>query len=257
MKIHTSGDNPINQQKMRNAQRENRAIKIMVGDSSRKDFFSVQEQSPYIIYERETPVAVVNDASPGLHFRFYFDHYNNPRVLLDAVNFAQVVEGIGGKENWKYGTYRFWENNQENMQIIPKYAIPRMNPEDYSLLYAKNNTLVLDDRTYQTFRSSDGGSYVISICKKRINYACTEEQYDRIVNEKNLKNCQGAREARDVGSLLSSLAKCDIKESVSNNNNLRTLEMIGIQPGFFKIIFEGETYSYYLSESGRITHDII
>lgn len=240
---------------MRRAERTGKAIKIMLGDGAGKDTYSSKNYSPYLIYEDEVPVALVKDLSPAANFQFYFDYYDNPQVLLDAVNFAQVVESVGGKDNYEFGTYRFWETSKEQMQVVPKYAIPRMNPSDYRSLYTNNNTLILNEKSYQTFHSSDGESYVMAISKKRITYACTEMHYDWIVKGKDLQNSQGTREARDIGILLSTLAMCDTRGSVAQDKKVELFKLIGIHPGPFRVIFEGQTYNYYLYENGKVTQD--
>lgn len=244
-----------NSYEMRKAQRASVAMKHMFGygKNTSRDTYTHSENSPYLTYTAVEPVAIIDNFmfSP-LQFRTYLDNFDNPSALLDIINFSPYHESAFGA-NWEYGVLCFGENTSTK-QVIPNYAIPRMNPENYSPLRATNNTLSLSDRSYRTLYSSSGDSYVMTINNKKISYAPTESAYDFGAKRINTKNSPGAKEREYTRKILNALIRGRHIDGYLKPEVQKVLSNLGFNPGKIRICVGDETNMYYLSPEWEISH---
>ena len=85
----------------------------------------------------------------GEQLSYYLNHYNDMNAILDAINFSENVS-CGYDPNFKeYGVICFDYNGSR--QMIPNYAVPRINPGSLPQIRAVNNSLVLNNKGYYSW----------------------------------------------------------------------------------------------------------
>lgn len=88
---------------------------------------------------------------------FYFANYNNSSAILGAINFGENVS-CGYNPNFKdYGVMDFDYNGSR--QVVPNYAVPKINASSLSGIRAVNNSLVLNNKSYYSWTTSSGSRY--------------------------------------------------------------------------------------------------
>lgn len=174
---------------------------------------------------------------------FYHANKDNPRALLDAINF---FEGLHGTDN--NGDFWLGEGYE---QIIPRSAIPRIKTESLPELKATNNKLCLSSKSYVSYTSKGGVAFACAVGKQDLGLAHTESMFW-------LESGRGAtkdyKEMFSTASVIGGLIrdsinglywtpKADVRQALAN---------VGIKPGKFSISVDGEERTYYLYENGKV-----
>ena len=135
-------------------------------------------------------------------------------------------------------------------QVVPNYAVPKMNTSTMSGICAANNSLVLSNKSYYAWTTSSGGKYTWTVNNGRIGWAASESL---LAENTNQKGTNYKWEMCKAGNILSDLAQ---GKSVwgylySNEEVLSVCEKVGISPGFFSIDAGAGKHTYLLQESGK------
>lgn len=176
-------------------------------------------------------------------FSFYLENRNNPRALLDAINF---FEGLHGTDN--NGDFWLGEGYE---QIIPKSAIPRIKTEALPELKATNNKLCLSSRSYVSYTSKGGVAFACAVGKQNLMLASTESAFWFESRRRATKDYKEMfKTTLVIGNLIADSTnglywtpKADVRQALAN---------VGIKPGKFSISIDGEERTYYLYEDGRV-----
>ena len=180
---------------------------------------------------------------------YYFEHYNNPYALLDAINFGENVS-VGCDPNFKdYGVISFLY--QGKRQIVPNYAVPKMNACSYEKICAVDNTLILKDKSYCCWTSSNGKKYTWAVNGGRIGWASSESLLSETMG---IKGNNYKWEMRNAANILTSLAGGTSLWGIDRGEILSVCKKVGIEPGFFSVDAGNGKQNYYLHESGKITN---
>ena len=59
-------------------------------------------------------------------------------------------------------------------QVVPNYAVPKINANSLSGIHAVNNSLVLKNKSYFAWTTSSGNRYAWTVNNGRIGYAVSE-----------------------------------------------------------------------------------
>ncbi len=103
---------------------------------------------------------------------FYFANYNNPSAILDAINFGKNVS-CGYNPDFKdYGVMYFDYNGSR--QVVPNYAVPKINANSMSGIHAVNNSLVLKNKSYYAWTALNGSRYAWAVNNGIIGYVQSE-----------------------------------------------------------------------------------
>ena len=228
--------------------RQRAALQFLSGAGSvrSRDSFTISSEARK--FSRESIVALV-DKSANVsreELSYYFANYNNSRAILDAINFSEGVSRGYNPAFKDYGVIRFECNG--NRQIIPNYAVPKMNAGSLPGIHAVNNSLVLDNRSYYAWTASNGSRYAWSVNNGRIGYV----QSEKLLAEGNSRNYEA--EMGKAGNILTALAQGrDLwNELYSRKEVLSTCEKVGIKPGFFSVDAGAGKHTYILQESGDV-----
>ena len=228
--------------------RQRAALQLLSGAGSgrSRDSFTISSEARK--FSRESIVALV-DKSANVsreELSYYFANYNNSRAILDAINFSEGVSRGYNPAFKDYGVIRFECNG--NRQIIPNYAVPKMNAGSLPGIHAVNNSLVLDNRSYYAWTASNGSRYAWSVNNGRIGYV----QSEKLLAEGNSRNYEA--EMGKAGNILTALAQGrDLwNELYSRKEVLSTCEKVGIKPGFFSVDAGAGKHTYILQESGDV-----
>lgn len=226
------------------------ALRIMLEPqgNAKRDTVSIPKNTK--IFTREGIAALI-DATPipeESQLTFYFENYNNPQAILDAVNFGKKVS-CGYNPNFKeFGVIRLEDSGR--LQIVPNYAIPQITTNGLSEIKAVDNTLVLSNKSYYSWTACDGKTYPWTVNDGRIKWAKSES----LLSDKDIPDRTGGhREMSVSGSVLSALAKGGSGLLIFDKKDiLDVCEHVGIDKGFFTVDAGAGTHHYYLKDSGKV-----
>ena len=69
-------------------------------------------------------------------------------------------------------------------QVVPNYAVPKMNTSTMSGICAANNSLVLSNKSYYSWTTSSGGKYTWMVNNGRIGWVASESLLAENTNQK-------------------------------------------------------------------------
>ena len=238
--VHTKKTNKIERQKA--------ALQLLSGTGSSKKRDSLSISSSARSFSKESIAALV-DKSANVsvsELSYYFANYNNPRAILDAINFGTHVEGGYNPDFKDYGVMSFEYNGSR--QVVPIYAMPKINTSPLPGIHAVNNALVLKNKSYYAWTGINGSRYAWEVKNGIIGYA----QSESLLAENMGTNYR--REMGKAGNILSNLAQgSEPWEGLySRKEVLATCEKVGIKPGFFSIDAGAGKHTYILRESGDV-----
>ncbi|MBD5525947.1 MAG: hypothetical protein HDR04_16310 [Lachnospiraceae bacterium] len=228
--------------------RQQAVLQLLSGTGKGKNRDSLSISSEARKFSRESIVALVDksaNVSKG-ELSYYFNHYNDSRAILDAINFGENVYCGYNPEFKDYGILSFDYNGSR--QVIPNYAVPKMNAGSLAGIQAVNNSLVLNNKSYYGWTASNGGRYTWTVNNGMIGYA----QSEKLLAEDNSRIYEA--EMGKAGDILSALAQGRSLwgELYSRKEVLSTCEKVGITPGFFSIDAGAGRHTYILQESGSV-----
>lgn len=231
--------------------RQRAALQLLSGAGSGKSRDSFAISSEARKFSRENIVALV-DKSANVsreELSYYFEHYNDGKAILDAINFGEKVSCGYNPEFKDYGVVRFECNGSR--QIIPNYAVPKMNAGSLPEIHAVNNSLVLEDKSYYAWTVSGGGRYPWAVHNGHIGWA-TSESLLLLGEDTNRGETNDSWEMRKAGNILSNLAQGVNLWGYKREDVLKTCASVGFTPGFFSIDAGAGKHTYILQEFGGV-----
>ncbi len=228
--------------------RKRAALQLLsgTGKSKKRDSFTISSDARK--FSREHIAALVDKSAnvSASELSYYFANYNNPSAILDAINFGEHVE-CGYNPDFKdYGAMYFDYNGSR--QVVPIYAVPKINANSLPGIRAVNNSLVLKNKSYYAWTGVNGSRYAWSVNSGIIGYTLSES----LLAENRGTNYR--MEMGKAGDILSAMARGrDLwNVSYSRKEVLATCEKVGIKPGFFSIDAGAGKHTYILRESGDV-----
>ena len=223
------------------------ALRILSGTGSNsRDSLSLSDSARS--FSKKSIAALIDKSAnvSASELSFYFANYNNPSAILDAINFGENVS-CGYNPDFKdYGVMYFDYNGSR--QVVPNYAVPKINANSMSGIHAVNNSLVLKNKSYYAWTALNGSRYAWAVNNGIIGYA----QSESLLAENRGTNYR--MEMGKAGDILSTLAQGRSLwgELYSRKEVLSTCEKVGITPGFFSIDAGAGKHTYILQESGNV-----
>ena len=227
--------------------KQQQVIKFLSETSSnRRDSLSLSNKAKSFSKESIAALIDKNANVSREELSYYFEHYNDGRAILDAINFGTNVS-CGYNPAFKdYGVMCFDYNGSS--QVVPNYAVPKINANSLPGIHAENNSLVLKNKSYYAWTGVNGSRYAWSVNDGLIGY---------VFSESLLADNMGTnymREMGKAGNILTALAQGrePWEELYSRKEVLATCEKVGIKPGFFSIDAGAGKHTYILRESGDV-----
>ncbi|MBR1853136.1 MAG: hypothetical protein IJ794_08350 [Lachnospiraceae bacterium] len=226
-------------QKVRRAQK---ALEIFDGSDKPKKTDTVHISDISRTYSKEYLVALIKPGTDvsAADFTFYFDHYNAPQALLDAINFYICASGIWPTDAKEFGMLSFRIDGVK--QYIPIYAVPKMNARTLPSIYAENNTLKLIDKGYYRYTAKNGKNYTWAVHNGNVGWATSE----CFLSDDVVPSMHRA------GDLLSRLGRGETTIGFSKEDMKEILAEFGIKEGPFSIDAGVGTHHYILHENGVV-----
>ena len=208
-----------------------KAIQMLLGAGNNKKQDSLSISDAARGFSKQSIAALIdkNANISNSELAYYFANYNNSSAILDAINFGENVSCGYNSDFKEYGVISFDLNGSR--QVVPNYAVPKMNTSTMSGICAANNSLVLSNKSYYSWTTSSGGKYTWTVNNGRIGWAASESL---LAENTNQKGTNYKWEMCKAGNILSDLG-----------------EKVGISPGFFSIDAGAGKHTYLLQESGK------
>ncbi len=122
--------------------RQQQAIKLLSEKgNNRRDSLGISDSARS--FSKESIAALIDKSAnvSASELSYYLANYNNSGAILDAINFGENVS-CGYNPDFKdYGVSSFDYNGSR--QVVPNYAVPKINTSSLSGICAVNNSLVL------------------------------------------------------------------------------------------------------------------
>ncbi|MCM1387645.1 MAG: hypothetical protein NC231_09965 [Bacillus sp. (in: Bacteria)] len=228
--------------------RQQQAVKLLSETGrKRRDNFSISDSAKN--FSRENIAALIDKGAnvSASELSYYFANYHNSGPILDAINFGENVS-CGYNPNFKeYGVISFTYNGSS--QVVPNYAVPKMNAGSLSGIHAVNNSLVLHNKSYYSWTTSSGSRYAWTVNNGKIGWAASESL---LAENTNQKGTNYKWEMRKAGNILTCLAQGKDLWGYDREDILSTCEKVGITTGFFSIDAGAGKHNYILQKSGCI-----
>ena len=159
-----------------------KAIQMLLGAGNNKKQDSLSISDAARGFSKQSIAALIdkNANISNSELAYYFANYNNSSAILDAINFGENVSCGYNSDFKESGVISFDLNGSR--QVVPNYAVPKMNTSTMSGICAANNSLVLSNKSYYAWTTSSGGKYtwtgksvwgylysneeVLSVCEK-------------------------------------------------------------------------------------------
>ncbi|MDE5777590.1 MAG: hypothetical protein K2I10_03650 [Lachnospiraceae bacterium] len=229
--------------------RKQQEIQILSKTSSSKKQDSLSISNSARSFSKESIAALIDNSvniSKG-QLSYYFNNYNNVSAILDAINFGENVS-CGYNQDFKnYGVISFDYNGSR--QIIPNYAVPKMNTGSLSQICAVYNSLVLDNKSYYAWTTSSGSRYTWTVNNGKIGWAASEEL---LAENTNQRGTNYKWEMRKASNILSALAQGKNLYGFSREDVLSVCKSVSFSTGFFSINAGAGKHNYILQESGKV-----
>lgn len=229
--------------------RHQSAIQILLGGGNNKNRDSLFISDAAWSFSKKSIAALI-DKSANVsenQLSYYFANYNNPSAILDAINFGENVSCGYNPDFKEYGVIRFDYNGSR--QVVPNYAVPKINTSSLSGIRAVNNSLVLNNKSYYSWTTSSGSRYAWTVKNGSIGYAASESLLAEKIGQKGTNY---KWEMRKASNILTHLARGIDLWGYSRDEVLSTCEKVGITPGFFSIDAGAGKHTYILQESGKV-----
>lgn len=228
-----------------------KAMQILLGTENHKKQDSLSISDTARNFSKESIAALIDKGAniSTSELAYYFANYNNSSAILDAINFGENVSCGYNSDFKEYGVVSFDFNGSR--QVVPNYAVPKINTNTLSGICAVNNSLVLSNKSYYSWTTSNGSKYTWTVNNGRIGWAASESL---LAENTNQKGTNYKWEMRKAGNILSDLAQGKGVWSYlySDDEVLSVCEKVGISPGFFCIDAGAGKHSYLLQKSGKI-----
>ena len=228
--------------------RQKQAIKLLsTTGRNRRDSLSISNSARG--FSKESIAALIDKGAnvSASELSFYFANYNNSSAILDAINFGENVS-CGYNPDFKdYGVISFDYNGSS--QVVPNYAVPKINANSLSGIHAVNNSLILNNKSYFAWTTSSGNRYAWTVNNGKIGYAVSESL---LAENTNQKGTNYKWEMRKASNILSALAQGKSLYGFSREDVLSVCKSVGFSTGFFSIDAGAGKHNYILQESGKV-----
>ena len=214
----------------------NRRDSLSISDSAR----SFSKKSIAALIDKSTNVS-------ASELSFYFANYDNSGAILDAINFGENVSCGYNPDFKEYGVISFDYNGSR--QIVPNYAVPKINTGSLSGICAVNNSLVLNNKSYYSWTTSSGSRYTWTVNNGKIGWAASESL---LAENTNQKGTNFKWEMRTASNILSALAQGKNLYGFNRENVLSVCKSVGFTTGFFSIDASAGKHSCILQETGKV-----
>lgn len=161
-----------------------KAIQMLLGAGNNKKQDSLSISDAARGFSKQSIAALIdkNANISNSELAYYFANYNNSSAILDAINFGENVSCGYNSDFKEYGVISFDLNGSR--QVVPNYAVPKMNTSTMSGICAANNSLVLSNKSYYSWTTSSGGKYTWTVNNGRIGWAASESLLAENTNQK-------------------------------------------------------------------------
>ncbi len=224
------------------------ALKILSESGKKQDRLSISRTAQS--FSKESIAALIDKSAnvSTSELSYYFANYNNPGAILNAINFGENVSCGYNPDFKEYGVISFDYNGSR--QVVPNYAVPKINTSTLPYVRAVNNSLVLNNRSYYSWTTCSGSKYTWTVNNGKIGWAASESL---LAEHTNRKGTNDKWEMRKASNILSELAqgKSLWGYIYRNEEVLSVCEKVGISPGFFSIDAGAGKHTYILQESGK------
>ena len=215
--------------------RQQAVLRLLSGSGGGKKRDSLSISSTARSFSKESIAALVDKSAnvSASELSYYFANYNNPRAILDAINFGSHVE-CGFNPDFKdYGALSFIHNGSR--QVVPIYAVPKINTSPLPGIHAVNNSLVLKNKSYYAWTASDGRRYPWAVNNGYIGWAVSESL---LTENMNPRERDSRCEMSKAGNILSNLAQgSEPWEGLySRKEVLATCEKVGISQNILVVL---------------------
>lgn len=255
MKLETNV-NDVNQQLLKYAETtkmtmHQKALQILLGTGNNKNQDSLSISDTARSFSKESIAALIDKGAniSTSELDYYFANYNNPSAILDVINFGENVSCGYNPDFKEYGVISFDYNGSR--QVVPNYAVPKINTSTLLCICAANNSLVLNNKSYYSWTTASGSKYSWTVNNGRVGWAASESL---LAENTNQKGTNYKWEMRKASNILSDLAqgKSVWGHLYSKEEVLSVCEKVGISPGFFSIDAGAGKHNYILQESGKV-----
>lgn len=131
-----------------------KAIQMLLGAGNNKKQDSLSISDAARGFSKQSIAALIdkNANISNSELAYYFENYNNSSAILDAINFGENVSCGYNSDFKEYGVISFELNGSR--QVVPNYAVSKMNTSTLSGICAENNSLVLSNKSYYSWTTS-------------------------------------------------------------------------------------------------------
>ncbi len=216
----------------------------------KRDEYVHNAESTFYTYKPQLAIVTKGVVANDISFSFYAAHSDDPKALLDAINFADIYQyAWAGDGNESFGTIVVEIDGTR--QGIPTYAVPEiLNKEDLPEIKAENNKLILKNNSYYCFKTTRGVSFTFTVKDKSIRVANTEQIRKHCI--KGWNNTYQGYEHIDAGTVLSKLSIGSTAYR-KNKEEINTFcKNVSIDTGFFTVDAGKGEYVYYYDGNGQI-----
>lgn len=229
--------------------RQQKAIQVLseIGNHRKQDDLIISNSARSFSKER---IAALIDSSVNVsknELSYYFNNYHDISAILDAINFSENVSCGYDPDFKEYGVISFDYNGSR--QIIPNYAVPKINTSSLPKICAVNNSLVLNNQSYYAWTTSSGGWYTWTVNNGKVGWATSEAL---LAENTNIRGANYKWEMRKASSILSALAQGKNLYGFSREDVLSVCGSVGFKAGFFSIDAGSGKHNYILQESGKV-----
>ena len=234
-----------------NTKKAKGALNILSNSVRTKGTDSVHISDTAHKFSKQSIAALIDKSAntSAQELSFYFSNYNNMDAILYAINFGENVSCGYNPDFKEYGVISF--DYHGDRQVVPNYAVPKINSALLSGICAKNNSLVLRNQSYYSWTTSNGGRFAWTVNNGRIGWAASESL---LAENTNQKGTNYKWEMRKASNILTALAQGKSLYGYDKKEVLSMCEKVGLIPGFISVDAGAGTHHYILRENGKVVN---
>ena len=234
-----------------NTKKAKGALNILSNSVRTKGTDSVHISDTAHKFSKQSIAALIDKSAntSAQELSFYFSNYNNMDAILYAINFGENVSCGYNPDFKEYGVISF--DYHGDRQVVPNYAVPKINSALLSGICAKNNSLVLRNQSYYSWTTSNGGRFAWTVNNGRIGWAASESL---LAENTNQKGTNYKWEMRKASNILTALAQGKSLYGYDKKEVLSMCEKVGLTPGFISVDAGAGTHHYILRENGKVVN---
>ncbi|MBR4983027.1 MAG: hypothetical protein IKY94_10750 [Lachnospiraceae bacterium] len=234
-----------------NTKKAKGALNILSNSVRTKGTDSVHISDTAHKFSKQSIAALIDKSAntSAQELSFYFSNYNNMDAILYAINFGENVSCGYNPDFKEYGVISF--DYHGDRQVVPNYAVPKINSALLSGICVKNNSLVLRNQSYYSWTTSNGGRFAWTVNNGRIGWAASESL---LAENTNQKGTNYKWEMRKASNILTALAQGKSLYGYDKKEVLSMCEKVGLTPGFISVDAGAGTHHYILRENGKVVN---